>query len=313
MMPLGRVVVCMKHYIGDAVMVSPIFGPLEREADRVVYAVRGPVGDLLDTPGGNREIWRMPRAQRVADVLAEARRLRAGKFSTAFVINQSVRAALTARLAGIPVRVGHVKEPRGWLLTHRVPYGANEYETACAFELLRAVGMEDRLTHPCLEVSAAERERGDALRAGATVAIQPGARYGAKQIPPAVMAELARGLVADGPRLVMVGGPDEAEMAAAFVRDAGLDGGGRSDVVNLVGACGLRETMAVLAGCQLAVGGDTGVMHVAAAVGCRTVTAFGPTPARKWGHDYAPHRVLVAPDGDMSRLDAETLRQACRG
>jgi ADP-heptose:LPS heptosyltransferase len=194
-----------------------------------------------------------------------------------------------------------------------VPYGADEYETACAFELLRAVGIEDALTHPELPVSAEERARGDALRQGATVAIQPGARYGAKQIPAEVMLDVVGTLTRDGRRVVLVGGPDEMEMAATFMAATSARVSSGSSVVNLVGACGLRETMGVLAGCELAIGGDTGVMHMAAAVGCRTVTAFGPTPARKWGHAYPPHRVLVAPGGDLSLLTASALLDAVSG
>ena len=68
--------------------------------------------------------------------------------------------------------------------------------------------------------------------------------------------------------------------------------------------------MAVLAGASVAVGADTGVMHLAVAVGCPTVQAFGPTPVAKWGHAYAPHRILTAPDGCMASLTAGELLSA---
>jgi ADP-heptose:LPS heptosyltransferase len=65
-----------------------------------------------------------------------------------------------------------------------------------------------------------------------------------------------------------------------------------------------------MAGLRLMIGADTGAMHLAVGVGCPTVTAFGPTPADKWGHDYAPHRVIRAPGGDMAALEPETLVRA---
>ena len=80
--------------------------------------------------------------------------------------------------------------------------------------------------------------------------------------------------------------------------------------VDLIGACTIRQTMSALASVRLAIGGDTGVMHLAAGLGVPTVTAFGPTPAVKWGHHYAPHQVLQAPAQDLAQLDSRTLIQA---
>ena len=86
----------------------------------------------------------------------------------------------------------------------------------------------------------------------------------------------------------------------------------KEPAVNLIGALSLKETMATVAQLRLMIGADTGLMHIAAAVGCPTITAFARTPATKWGHNYSPHHVLVAPGQEMSELDAETYLDAAR-
>jgi ADP-heptose:LPS heptosyltransferase len=84
----------------------------------------------------------------------------------------------------------------------------------------------------------------------------------------------------------------------------------KEPVVDLIGRSSIRQTLAVLSTMNAAVGSDTGVMHLAAALGVPTVTAFGPTPAIKWGHHYAPHQVIQAPNQDLSQLDPTVLVQA---
>ncbi|MCC7230203.1 MAG: hypothetical protein IT203_07395, partial [Fimbriimonadaceae bacterium] len=49
--------------------------------------------------------------------------------------------------------------------------------------------------------------------------------------------------------------------------------------------------------------GDTGVMHLAAAVGTPTITAFGPTPSKKWGWFNEPHTVIQAKNQDLENLE----------
>jgi ADP-heptose:LPS heptosyltransferase len=105
-------------------------------------------------------------------------------------------------------------------------------------------------------------------------------------------------------RIALFGGAEERGSATEF---GDLLGGDRCD---LVGRCDLRQTMGALTHMKLIVGGDTGLMHVAAAVGCPTVTVFGAIPASKWGHHYEPHAVIQAPHNDLSMVDPQTIVEA---
>jgi ADP-heptose:LPS heptosyltransferase len=246
----------------------------------------------------------MEKIKTLRDTMNQARRIRRKGYDVAFLVNRSFRAALLARLAKIPIRVGHGTEGRSFLLTKSVTYRSEDFEAKSYADLALAMGLDVDRTEPLLRVSNKELLEGKVLAAGATVAIQPGARYDYKRTPTDHLAAVAVELQQRGHDLVFVGGAEEAAageaLAARLLRPP----------VNLIGATTIRQTLAVLANTRAAIGSDTGVMHLAAGLGVSTVTSFGPTPAIKWGHHYAPHQVLQAPDEDLSKLDPHELIQA---
>jgi len=93
----------------------------------------------------------------------------------------------------------------------------------------------------------------------------------------ALFAALAKRL--PGARAAVFGGPGTGERDAAMGVLNALPG-----AIDLVGSLTLAETAACLARCQLFVGNDSGLMHLAAASGTPTLGLFGPTPAT----EYAP-------------------------
>ena len=123
-----------------------------------------------------------------------------------------------------------------------------------------------------------------------------------KRWPTARYAELARRLHARGMDIVVIGGPQEAEMARAIQKAApgARDLTGRTDFA----------AIAVLgAKAALAVGNDTGPLHLAAAGGAPTVVVFSKAsdPALS-----APRgRVRVIKADDLTMLSLEAVAQAC--
>lgn len=295
--PSHRVLVSMKVYLGDAVMTVPTLDALDGAGKEVTLLTAPLVAKAL----ARDRFMPFEKSRWPWQIAAQARRIRAGGFDACILVNRSVRAALLAKLAKIPVRIGHAVEGRGCLLTHVVPYDPTRFEAASTADLIRPLGIPVVDPIPHLRLTPEEMREGDRLRGDADLAIQPGARYDLKRLPLDALRDAARAWQAEGRRLIMVGGPEERAETDALI--AALD----RPVVDLVGRCGVRETMAVLAGASVAVGADTGVMHLAVAVGCPTVQAFGPTPTEKWGHAYAPHRVVAAPDGCMASLTAREL------
>ncbi len=108
-------------------------------------------------------------------------------------------------------------------------------------------------------------------------ALAPGAAHATKRWPIAHWIALAERLRAAGLTSVVVGGPDDRGAAQHLTGHAH----------SAAGALSLQETGALLARARVAVSGDTGVMHMATAVGTPVVALFGPT-VRQFG--FFPYR-----------------------
>jgi ADP-heptose:LPS heptosyltransferase len=116
------------------------------------------------------------------------------------------------------------------------------------------------------------------------IGLGPTANWERKVWAPANFVALFRALagpggVLEGARPVVFAGPGEAERAMAAPVLAALP-----EAVDLVGGLAIPEAAAMLARCELFVGNDSGLMHLAAAAGAPTLGLFGPTPAS----EYAP-------------------------
>jgi len=134
------------------------------------------------------------------------------------------------------------------------------------------------MASPQLWVSAAEvaawRARlGLAPDGRPVVAFGPGAVGPSKRWP--YYADLARRLAAEGHQVWVLGGPGERELAAEIVR------GAEADIRDLTGP-DLRTAILALAAADTAVSNDSGLLHVAAALGTPAIGIFGPTSPWHW-------------------------------
>ncbi len=145
------------------------------------------------------------------------------------------------------------------------------------------------------------------------MAIHPGSGGERKNWPIDRWQELGRRLLArtseTRPRLLLVGG--EADTKALATLRAGWhhavgDPGGILVAENLP----LPALGALLARCRWFLGHDSGISHLAAAVGTPCVLLFGPTDPDIWAPPYPSVEIVRAPDGFMGSLDLETVQTA---
>jgi len=134
---------------------------------------------------------------------------------------------------------------------------------------------------------------------GATL-LHPGAASPARRWPPERFAEVARSEAERGRPVVVTGGAEEVARAALVARQAGLP---RGSV--LAGRTDLADLARVVAAAGRVVSGDTGVAHLATALGTPSVVLFGPTSPSEWGPpaERSWHRALwAARSGDPHGL-----------
>ncbi|MEU6393205.1 glycosyltransferase family 9 protein [Streptomyces sp. NPDC046939] len=147
------------------------------------------------------------------------------------------------------------------------------------------------------------------------VIVHPGADAAARRWPPERFAAVAAALRADGHEVVVTAGAGEEALARTVAAEAGLPGraviGGAADVP-------FDRLAALVAHARCVIVGDTGLAHLATALGTPSVVLFGPVAPRLWGPPPDPrHRILWHPDPDDAprpgdahgdRPDARLLR-----
>jgi len=180
-------------------------------------------------------------------------------------------------------------------------------------DLARAIGAPVESPRPVFEASAADwtaaREVLAAVgagRAGRVVALHPGGgvnpgmRLAAKRWPAQRWGAVALAIARRGGRVLVLGDSSEVALAEEVVAAAGPDASG--SVSAIAGRLTLGATAAVIGECDLYLGNDSGVAHLAAAVGTPVIAVFGPTDPRRYGPLPGLGLAVAAPGGAVDRL-----------
>jgi heptosyltransferase-2 len=150
------------------------------------------------------------------------------------------------------------------------------------------------------EVDAWRREFGLTSDNRPAVALAPGAVGPSKRWPATAYAALTRRLISEGFAVWVLGGPQEKALVAEIVAD--------TTARDLTGK-DLRNAILALAAAVGAVSNDSGLLHVAAALGTPTIGIFGPTSPWHW----APLNPLAATIEPASKLDCRPCHKpVCR-
>lgn len=274
---MTRALVIAPQWIGDAVMSEPLLRALCARGERLAVAALPWVAPVFRAIAGVDEVIELPFAHGRLDWGAR-RRIAAGlrgRFDVAYVLPNSIKAALIPWLARIPRRIGYHGEGRWGLLNRRLPNPAGRPPMVAFYRALvgDAAGALER---PRLAFDAARLGTVTAaagVAPGAYFVFAPGAEYGpAKCWPAAHYAELARSLQAHHQQpVLLLGSGKEAALCESIA--AAAPGACRV----LAGQTALLDAMALIAAARAVVTNDSGLMHVAAAFGIPQVAVFGST------------------------------------
>ena len=271
-------------WIGDFVRGHSVVRVLNqrfpnRPVDLLTTSLCAPLVDYM--PGVRAGmIWDLPRSRlALARQFGLAAELKARNYATALVLPRTWKSAIAPALAGIPERIGFVGEARFGLINQ---WRWGEKALPRFLDKNAALALPDGAARPAewpvpqLRVPAEEVTRfrqAHGLGQNAAVALAPGSVGSSKRwtyYPQAAKLLAERGL-----DVWVIGGPGEKAMAGEIV----AAGGPR--VRDLTGT-DLRNGILVMAAAGVAVSNDSGLMHIAAALGTPTIGIFGPTSPYLW-------------------------------
>ena len=280
-MPPVNILVVGPSWVGDTILSQPLLQLLKQQQPAAQIDYLAPS-------------WTLPLLARMPEVrlgitnpfghgtleLAARRRLgrslRSSKYDHALVLPNSFKSALIPWFADIPRRTGFRGEARWGLIndlrkldTARLPQMVQRF---AALASPPESPLPEPLPRPAL-LSSVEQQQRLLARLGLTlekpvIAFCPGAEFGpAKRWPESHFAALANLLAARGCAVWLIGPPRDHAVAATIAQT--------STAVNLCGKTDIAEAADLLAATRLVVTNDSGLMHVAAAVGRPVIALYG--------------------------------------
>ena len=298
---------------------------IRTHAPRFLVLRGGAIGDFIATlpvlqalrtqwPAATIEIWGYPHiadlavAAGLAQAVVSLDRAEMARF---FVPEPSFTDAQVAAVRSFDLIFNYLHDPVGQVRSNLLLAGAKQVLSGSPIikrgpavpfllEPLQALAIYETDGTPALDFPAALRARGRArmqalgLR-GRPMVVHPGSGSPTKNWPAERFVEIMRRLQAAGRETVAVLGEADVAEAAVLAREL-------PEMPVLAGLT-LTELAATLAECGAFLGNDSGIAHLAAAVGLPTTAIFGPSDADVWApRGRGGVTVLRAPEKELERL-----------
>jgi ADP-heptose:LPS heptosyltransferase len=288
---MDRIVVVLPNWFGETLFITPFLRALRAMQPRSDVAVLG-VDRALEMLRHHQGI--ADRIRWDAGAWAVLRRLRRERCDAAFILRRSLSRTALLKLGGVPRLIGVANPKSGWLLTDRVPSPGRPVHKAHAhLTLLSVLGPVPSPGRYEYLPGADERAWARALLRrqgldgrGPLVVLHPGANWAHKRWPAERFGVLADRLSGSGAAVAISEGPGDRPLTQAVLGKMA-----RPPVV--LAGLDIRQLAACVEQVALLVSNDTGVLHLAAALGRPVVALYGPTSPALTGPLGDPQRTAV--------------------
>ncbi|MBM3507136.1 MAG: glycosyltransferase family 9 protein [Alphaproteobacteria bacterium] len=282
---MDRILVIKHGALGDFVLATGPFTAIRAHhlGDNVTLLTTPPFVDFARQSRLFDRVWVDPRpgVLQVGKWWSLLHRLREEPFARVYDLQTSTRSSFYFRLLARP-KPQWSGIAKGASHRHDNPERARMHAVDRQAEQLRVAGIA-HVPHPDLSWAKADISHLTLPRPFALLAPGGSAHRPEKRWPAVRYGELARHLKDKGLTPVVVGGREDAAAARAVAEAGGLD---------LAGSTTLAEVVEIARRAKVAIGNDTGPMHLAATAGCRSVVLFSK----------ASDPALCAPRGPIVRI-----------
>jgi len=285
---IDRMLIRGTNWIGDVVMTLPAVAAIRKTwpGANISVLAKPWVSEIYRLSPDVDQVIVFQEPGRHAGVMGKLRlagELREKRFDCAILLQNAIEAAIIARLAGIALCAGYNSDGRGLLLTHSVQRTRavrQVHQIDYYLEMVRALGCTPAKRSIQLYLGidydgvAKKLFKEYSIGPGRTlIGLAPGAAYGpAKKWFPERFASVVDRLIDDtGAQAILFGSGGDKESTAAVARSA------RHSLIDIAGKTNLKEAIALISRCGLFLSNDSGLMHVAGALGIPTVAIFGST------------------------------------
>ncbi len=289
-----KILIIGPSWVGDMVMSQSLYTTLHLQHPVAIIDVLAPAwckAILEKMPEVNRAI-EMPLGHGAFDLKTRykiGKSLRKEQYTHAYILPNSAKSALIPFFAKIPNRIGWKGEMRYGLLNDLRPnkkvfqYMVERYVSLAhsKTEMAKGSGTLGDIHHLPRPVLLINEQQRDAVLKKFNLTLDdniiglcPGAEFGpAKRWPEDHYGEVAKQMTNQGKQVWLFGSAKDREVTSKIAEFINID---KQDLVkNLAGETNLNEAVDLLSCCQTVITNDSGLMHVAASVGCNIIAIYG--------------------------------------
>jgi len=292
--------------IGDVIHALPVAHALKKQYPeaRITWVVEKPAYDLLTNNPDIDEIiiFDKPKFKSIAGLFTNgyklAKSLRTRNFDLAIDLQGLFKSAAISYLSGASKRLVYCNARElSHLVGQRIRGQHEEGHVVDRYlDVARYLGCRvDEVVFPIYITNMEEKQaKNIAHHAGLRlenpyIVLAPGTNWPSKCWPPTHFAKLADRLYDHNVIPVIIGGPNDSRLAREIIANTQVP------PIDLTGKTSMKQLAYIIKNSQAFVGGDTGPMHLAVAVGTKVVTMFGPTDPKRNGPYIDTNKVLLAP------------------
>jgi heptosyltransferase-1 len=283
-----KILIVLHGSIGDVTRALPLAGLLRRgfPSASLAWSVEPAASPLLEGNPFIDEVIVFDRRHWWKSFGPFLSTIRAKGFDLVLDLQRHLKSGMISRASGAPLRLGfHRADSKegNWLFNnlHIERCGEEISKLDHYLKFAEQLGIPNAPLEWSFNISAQEQAAADKHLtpvSGAYAALFVGSRWQSKQWFPKQIAECAKTLQRDfGLSVVLLGAGADRELARQAMA------GASNRMHDLVGRTSLREAMAIIQRAKVAVGPDTGLMHIAAALGTPVISLWGATDPRRTG------------------------------
>ena len=298
----GKILVVRGGAIGDFILTLPAISALRNTFPTAHLEVLGyPIVAELAKAGG---------------LIDGFRSIEAGPLSRFFARDAKLDPAWVEYFESCHLIISYLYDPDGIFRTnvgratkaqfiqglHRPDESSDVHATAVFLKPLEQLAIFAPDPAPCISVQSGEK-----LAPGKWIAVHPGSGSERKNWKPAHWFTLLQWVQTKTDwNVLLIGGEAEGarldELAPAIAKDR----------LRRAQCLPLAQLAGLMAQCDLHVGHDSGITHLAAAVGCKVVIIWGPSRRAIWQPLHDSVRVIEAPAGDLEQVTAGSVIEAVK-
>ena len=245
-------------------------------------------------------------SQTVTEIFRTARNLRKKHYDIIADLQGLLRSGIISFITPAVLKIGfdNAREGSRYFYNKRVSVNSSIHAVEKNLKIAGALGAKPEKTEFPLKVDEKAREEVKRLinNAGEYILIIPSARWRTKIWPAENFASLIKRLPVTS---VITGSPDDKDIARKITDKS------PNNTIDICGRTGLKELVALIEGAKVVVSGDSGPIHIAAALGKPVIALFGPTDASKTGpYGWQENKDLTVISSNVSC--SPCFRKRCR-